>query len=51
MSVILGYLSVFGRDNQEKWRTRAGECYWRPVLVDVGHRHQAAIEHFGNPDD
>jgi len=24
---------------------------WRPVLVDVGHRQQAAIEHFGNPDD
>src|SRR5271167_2903689 len=23
----------------------------RPVLVDVGHRHQAPIEHLGNPDD
>jgi hypothetical protein len=23
----------------------------RQVLVDVGHRHQAPIEHLGNPDD
>src|ERR1700752_694678 len=53
---VMGYLSVL--DGTKCWMGQLVEVthsrrqkLWRPVLVDVGHRHQATIEHFGNPDD
>src|SRR6202023_3172161 len=59
ISVILGYLSVLDGTVLDRTMTRQSgqvahprrRIHRCPVLVDVGHRHQAPIEHLGNPDD